>query len=291
MIFNKIGGGSEKVTLDGKTVTKRYNFITSEKIKKDLQAMPYSCGGVAMIACSDHKRNTFHAFGHISGPALFHCSWDANSRKWTQHGEEKGFLDNAYFARLTYWKENINFLFGSTYYGKRTHRKWNGSGWTSVSSPPINVYDSPLTSSNDTIYACDMDGYTSYKYSNSWSQIARLPYSAQKGKFEYYNGKLHLIGGTDGANKHYILNGQSWTMLPNLPFNTTDPNLHFIYNNCIYVESNNAQLWKYDGANWTLDANLIGAGANTSGDILNGNMHFVTGGNEHYTLKQTYEVI
>lgn len=34
MIFNKIGGGSEKVTLDGKTVTKRYNFITSEKIKK-----------------------------------------------------------------------------------------------------------------------------------------------------------------------------------------------------------------------------------------------------------------
>lgn len=91
MIFNKIGGGSEKVTLDGKTVTKRYNFITSEKIKKDLQAMPYSCGGVAMIACSDHKRNTFHAFGHISGPALFHCSWDANSRKWTQHGEEKGF--------------------------------------------------------------------------------------------------------------------------------------------------------------------------------------------------------
>lgn len=109
MIFNKIGGGSEKVTLDGKTVTKRYNFITSEKIKKDLQAMPYSCGGVAMIACSDHKRNTFHAFGHISGPALFHCSWDANSRKWTQHGEEKGFLDNAYFARLTYWKENINF--------------------------------------------------------------------------------------------------------------------------------------------------------------------------------------
>lgn len=104
-----------------------------------------------------------------------------------------------------------------------------------------------------------------------YTEVSTLPFDFQYGFAEVYNGEIHIFGGNvEEGFKHYSWNGSRWhDVLSDYPYVTGDDwfdnhqdqlyiegtydrsyYTSLIYNDCIYLLSNDSYCYYYDGIYW-----------------------------------------
>lgn len=143
---------------------------------------------------------------------------------------------------------------------KTQHYKFDGSTWTSVSTPyadyPINivVYNNEI----HVIY----QNLSHYKFDGtSWSKVSTVPINTPA-CCVVYNDCIHIIGSSgnysDYYRSHYKLVGSTWTSVSKPPYNINN-SIGVVYNNDIHIlgggtygnDASTQYHYKFNDKSWT----------------------------------------
>ena len=124
------------------------------------------------------------------------------------------------------------------------------------------------------------------------SSVSTLPYSFYLGGAVLYKGEIHILGGNNGATKHYKWNGSSWVSVSTLPYNFYyDPAI--VFKDEIHIVSSwsaTTSHYKWDGTSWTSVSTLPYELSYNSVVIYDDMLHMVGGyggHTKHYRLNGT----
>ena len=164
---------------------------------------------------------------------------------------------NCYGGTLVAINEELHILGSDNSSYKKSHYKWDGTTWTSVSTMPFDDGFTTVVALNDEIHI--MGGESNkyhYKWDGTtWTSVSTLAYSHYKGKAVVLNNEIHLLGNemnTSTYKYHYKWDGTTWTKLTNLPINFNYGSA-VVFNNEIYIMGggSNQYAYKWDGTTWT----------------------------------------
>ena len=167
---------------------------------------------------------------------------------------------DAYEPQCVVFNDEIH-LIGGNYDHYRSHIKWNGTEWETVSSLPDDIggvayadedyiYILCANSGNHYIHTWDGTQWTQrsgaitasnakmVKYNNEiyvlsgtmfakhngsyWSRLTDAPYNSQTSTIVVYNNAIHMLGGTTQPTSHYQWNGSAWVRVSTIPVNCTN---------------------------------------------------------------------
>ena len=120
------------------------------------------------------------------------------------------------------------------------------------------------------------------------SQLSTLPYNFYNGSAVIYNNEIHILGGTDGATKHYKFNGTSWISVSTLPYDLIN-GCAVVFNNEIHIMGGNGSPkghYKFNGTSWISVSNIGLDFLNGSAVIYNNEIHIIGG---TYTIRMHYK--
>ena len=140
------------------------------------------------------------------------------------------------------------------------HYKWDGSVWTTVSTPPKLGYACSAVIYNNEIHLLGGDKAEHHKWDGSaWTKVSTLPEIISQGIALVYNNEIHVLD----EQTHYKWNGSTWTSASTLPHEMDFSNHNAaVYNNEIHVLGQNATRgytkthYKWNGSTWTSASTL-----------------------------------
>lgn len=305
MIFNKVGGGGEKVTINGNPATNRLN-LEQVKILKVLENFPKHTAvakhsDISRIkSCPFIYKNEIHAINQIyltsasSADPPLRQSLKLKNDSWIVENEhsltgrflEVGNIDGNVYAVCS----------GENYTNVIVYKLNNNGMWEKISEYKNgykNTYGTGVTDSY--IYILNQNGnymelvtYNLKEWTvKSVSPILTQNYGLSSTEFRK---ELHFVGSTnkDYARKHYKFNGHVWSKLSALPqlFHNCKikANSEKLYafgahkdNTTFYDSFAYGETYIYDGAVWTIIPNSKVKGNAETGVIFINEKLLITG--------------
>ena len=123
---------------------------------------------------------------------------------------------------------------------RKSHYKYNGSAWESVSTLPYDFYRGSAVVFNNEIHILGggSNYYTDhYKFNGtSWESVSTLLYEFYNGSAVVYNNEIHILGGgaSDNRTNHYKYNGSAWESVSTLLYEFYLGSA-VVYNNEIHI--------------------------------------------------------
>lgn len=301
----QIGGGSEKVTIDGVKVRDKMALQSFTIDYLDYANIP-----VAVRRCSACVLN--NELYVIGNSTLY--KWDGTT--WTQVGDALPYWDigNALIA-LNGEIHVFGLLEQNNY---KCHYKWDGTTWTRVSTLPYIFNYASVVVLNDEIHilggrspygtATEKWFRNWYKWDGTtWTQVGTLPGYRWESAAVVLNGEIHILGGNytsystdtsyDTTNAHYAWNGNSWVSKASIPLYVKDHSA-VVLNGEIHILGGNVdehttaahiynKHYKYiTNAFYTMNDLPHNAAWNSS-VVLNGKIHILTDERKHFVISPT----
>jgi hypothetical protein len=102
---------------------------------------------------------------------------------------------------------------------KKSHYKWTGTEWVSVSTLPYNFYQGSAVIYNNAIHIFGSDNKKTahYKWNGTeWVSVGTLPYDFYQGSAVIYNNEIHIMGSYASSNEyknfyHYSTEDSKWS--------------------------------------------------------------------------------
>lgn len=139
---------------------------------------------------------------------------------------------------------------------------FNGSTWTTETNYPFSYNASSAVSDGTNLYVIGgspvSNGSDAVRYisgtGGSWTTGPSLPAPAHRQACVYYNSKIHAMNGDDntgsGTNRHYRLDGGSWTTLSAINVGANFYPSAAVMDNKIFRHAFNT-FTSYDGTSWS----------------------------------------
>lgn len=178
---------------------------------------------------------------------------------------------------------------------RKSHYKWDGTEWVSVSTLPHEFYGGRALVYNGEIHIFG-GGYgftnttTHHKWTGTeWVSVSTLPHEAG-GCVIVYNNELHILGSAANGyrNAHHRWTGTEWISVSTLPYNFYNSEA-VVLNGEIHIfgseESNYRKShYKWNGTEWVSASTLPYEFYNGSAVVYNNEIHiFGSGFNNHRT--------
>ena len=263
---------------DSSSQTKHYKYNGSEWVS--VSTLPYSfIWGAAVVF-----NNEIHILGcsHLTNGSGIHYKWNGSS--WTQassplwsglngndiKGSSAVVLGNAIHFFVAY---SVGY---GTYTYYKFHYKWDGSSWSTPSTPPYDFKWASVVVYKGAIHLLGggtKDSSTNrnhYKWNgSSWTSASTLPYPFTQGSAVVLNDEIHIFGGSGYSTSysvqpykqsHYKWNGSSWVSVSTLPYpfkissavvwnSTANDEIVLLGTHETNYETYDAQ---WDGTSWTV---------------------------------------
>lgn len=243
----QMGGGSEKVTIDGEKVRDKLELTTQNADVLMLNNSTILQYPVAVVLNDEIHIITINR-GHYKWNGTIEYVDDCPLTDLTTGGMDAVVLNNEIYV-----------------FGRNNFAKWDGNTWTQVGALPYNTCESAIVL-NDEIHILG-SGNTSpfkqhYKWDGeTWTQVSTLPYPLVNSRHAVVlNNEIYIAGGGQNAYQYfYKWNGNTWTQLTGVPYTfakggmvVLDDEIHVVGGSSVSGGTANSHVmhYKWDGSTW-----------------------------------------